>query len=142
MCVVGGKGRDDHLTVASPRVILFLKVFPLFVSFSFRETSYRTNKLRLTISQTSILNNILTCFSLSNDSILVIEVIAVLNFSTAFSSSCSSTKEGLAGILGGGCIPSDLGIPITTSYITPHAVLCSCVCVCVCACVCARGNHP
>ncbi len=53
---------------------------------------------------------------------LVMEVIAVLNFSTAFSSSCSSTNEGLAGILGGGCMPSDLGMPITTSYITPHAV--------------------
>ena len=47
MCVCGGgggggEGRDNHhLTVASPRVILFLRVFPLFVSFSFRATSYR-----------------------------------------------------------------------------------------------------
>ena len=54
------------------------------------------------------------------------EAMAVLNFSTAFSSSSNSTNEGLAGIFGGRCIPSDLGIPVTTSNITPQPVLTSC----------------
>ena len=57
---------------------------------------------------------------------LEMEAMAVLNFSTASSSSSNSTKEGLAGIFGGRCIPSDLGIPVTTSNITPQPVLTSC----------------
>ena len=56
---------------------------------------------------------------------LEMEATAVLNFSTAFSSSSNSTNEGLAGIFGGRCIPSDLGIPVTTSNITPQPVFTS-----------------
>ena len=56
---------------------------------------------------------------------LEMEATAVLNFSTAFSSSSNSTNEGLAGIFGGRCIPSDLGIPVTTSNITPQPVFIS-----------------
>ena len=56
---------------------------------------------------------------------LEMDAMAVLNFSTAFSSSSNSTNEGLAGIFGGRCIPSDFGMPVTTSYITPQAVLAS-----------------
>ena len=67
-----------------------------------------------------------TCFNLSSDRMLEMFPIAFLNFSTAFSSSSSSTKDGFAGIFGGGLIPSDFGIPITTSNMTPQAVRVSC----------------
>jgi len=67
----------------------------------------------------------LTCFNLSRARMLEMDAMAVLNFSTAFSSSSNSTNEGLAGIFGGRCIPSDFGMPVTTSYITPQAVLAS-----------------
>ena len=67
----------------------------------------------------------LTCFNLSRARMFEMDAMAVLNFSTAFSSSSSSTNEGLAGIFGGRCIPSDFGMPATTSYITPQAILAS-----------------
>ncbi len=63
-----------------------------------------------------------TCLSLSKASVLAMAAIPLLNLSTAFSSSSSSTKEGLAGILGGGSIPSLFGMPLTTSNITPQLV--------------------